>query len=920
MKKKSGWVRVSFVCSLFGSLALLALTLPPLLAQEETPPPKAEPAVAPAPAETVPAAVTEPAAEAVPAETKPAAEAVPAPEATPAVEPAVPVKEGGTEVAPAPVEAQVDVQPEEIDASEKVRREELYLMAEQYVRDASIAWRGDKYRDALDLYKKAEVQLTQAGKSRRVLDELARIKRNMTEVNVDWAESLAVEAENFADTNKFDDAVDKCRQAAELDPSRRQKMDRMIRAYQAHKKTAEFRQDIAEVNIDKDKVERERAISVLLEQGKVFYRNRRYADARDYFEQMLVKDPYDVRAIRYLRQIDREQIRIGAEKRITTFAERLAEIRWKWNDAVTPLLTGSGVGMGGTAVKKREGETSGIQAKLLNIKLDKIEFEEATIAQVVAFLKKRSQDLDPDGEGVNIILQLEGKGVVGGGEISPEGKPLTEPGVPPVGAGGWGEAPPPGAPGAGGVPTVGPAPATSFPNAAGERTVTMSMNNIPLGEVIRYVCMGAGLKYRVEPSAVIIADKSFPLDDLETRFYSVEAGVFETVRTKTSGAGFRTGTGEEEPAEAVTDEKTSAQNLMQIFTDLGVDFPQGSKISYNARTSKLIVHNTPENLRKVEKILPEINITPTQVTIEAKFMEVNQTDLDALGFEWLLLNGDGNFNDGLVIGKDGNNKLQLLKQGGVSPFDSRLDNGLRGVSSALSNISASANDLLTVNSILGAAAFQTVIHALSQNTNSDMLSAPKVTTLSGNTAILRMVTERYFPTSWSEPTVTSGGTTTGSSYTPSIPEFGEARDIGVIMEVTPTVAGDGYTITLELKPRVEEFLGYDTALNYDMVINGEKIAAKAEMPIIEARTVETKVIIWDGETVVLGGLIKEQLQSYKDKIPLLGDIPLLGRLFTNTGEQSIKKNLLIFVTARLVNPAGVPIRTNDVRGLPDFRR
>ena len=93
-----------------------------------------------------------------------------------------------------------------------------------------------------------------------------------------------------------------------------------------------------------------------------------------------------------------------------------------------------------------------------------------------------------------------------------------------------------------------------------------------------------------------------------------------------------------------------------------------------------------------------------------------------------------------------------------------------------------------------------------------------------------------------------------------------------------------------------------------------------EMPIIEARTVETKVIIWDGETVVLGGLIREDLQSYKDKIPLLGDVPLLGRLFTNTGEQSVKKNLLIFVTARLVNPSGVPIRTNDVRGLPDFRR
>ena len=144
----------------------------------------------------------------------------------------------------------------------------------------------------------------------------------------------------------------------------------------------------------------------------------------------------------------------------------------------------------------------------------------------------------------------------------------------------------------------------------------------------------------------------------------------------------------------------------------------------------------------------------------------------------------------------------------------------------------------------------------------------------------------------------------------------------MVLEVTPTVAADGYSIDLELKPQVTIFKGYDTTFNSAVQPPGysEPVEFRYDMPIIEARTVETKVIVWDGETVVLGGLIREDRIKYSDKVPFLGDIPVLGRLFRSEGENSVKKNLLIFVTARLVSPSGVPIRASDVRGLPDFRR
>ena len=92
------------------------------------------------------------------------------------------------------------------------------------------------------------------------------------------------------------------------------------------------------------------------------------------------------------------------------------------------------------------------------------------------------------------------------------------------------------------------------------------------------------------------------------------------------------------------------------------------------------------------------------------------------------------------------------------------------------------------------------------------------------------------------------------------------------------------------------------------------------MPILSSRSIDTRVKIWDGETVILGGLTQETVITVDDKIPGLGDIPLLGFLFKNEGESHAKQNLLIFVSARLVNNAGLPIRENNIRGLPDFKR
>jgi general secretion pathway protein D len=237
--------------------------------------------------------------------------------------------------------------------------------------------------------------------------------------------------------------------------------------------------------------------------------------------------------------------------------------------------------------------------------------------------------------------------------------------------------------------------------------------------------------------------------------------------------------------------------------------------------------------------------------------------------------------------------------------------------------------------------FQMVIRALSQQKGVDLMSAPKVTTKSGIKATIKVIREFPYPTAFNPPQVpppttgsqsssttpASGIVVTSGAVTPSTPSEFEKRDLGVSLEVEPQVGADNYTIDLSLSPEVVEFDGF---VNYGSSINGPRynpasIAAGnpsgivpfvitpnvINQPIFSVRKVTTSVSIWDGQTVALGGLIREDVQKVNDKVPILGDIPLAGRLFRSNVDQKIKKNLIVFVTARLMNAEGQPLLQQD---------
>jgi type II secretory pathway component GspD/PulD (secretin) len=150
-------------------------------------------------------------------------------------------------------------------------------------------------------------------------------------------------------------------------------------------------------------------------------------------------------------------------------------------------------------------------------------------------------------------------------------------------------------------------------------------------------------------------------------------------------------------------------------------------------------------------------------------------------------------------------------------------------------------------------------------------------------------------------------TPTPSAVTPTTQQF----EIGPTLDVVPYVLADGYTINLTLVPELLQFDQYDTPPTVPGITVANVVTLPTVLPHFTVREVVTTVNIWDNQTVVLGGLISSTINTENDKVPFLGDLPLFGRLFQSQSKSSVKKNLMIFVTATIIDPAGNRVHSDD---------
>lgn len=679
-----------------------------------------------------------------------------------------------------------------------------------------------------------------------------------------------------------------------------------------------------------------------------FYDTGRYDLAKKRCEQILNIDKYNIAARKMEESINRKISDYGVVAYNETRSDAIRQVDLAWQRPIRRfnLPTEIPVPEGRTDT----GLTERIRRKLERIVIPKLEFREATIREAVDFLKKKSQDLDvdsPAGErGVNIVLKLESSG--GGG--APAGLPEAAPAVP--GIPGLDPVPAPAAP-------AMAAPAAPLGNAADAR-ITVSLTNIPLIEALKYVTGLANLKFKVEPYAVSVVPMSEPTDVLVTKEWKIPPDLIP----RTPGAGGAQGAalaapafgGGAAPADASRGgsgiaDRESAKNWLIAN---GVTFNGQASAIYIVRSSRLIVRNTQDQLDLIDTIIQTggQGQGPVQVEIESKFVEITQNNLKELSFDWLL----GAFNIGQsknVFGAGGTSgtspALNPLDYPFVAPGGNIVGtnpltagnrsgggainaNAIDGLLFGATGASLVAPGIAAISGVFTDPQFQVVIRALNQKKGVDLLSAPRVTTKSGQRAVIEIIREFRYPTEFDPPQIpqtfgnTGGvtlgaGTSTGSfPVTPTTPTSFETRNTGVTLEVEPVVGPDGYTIDLNLVPQVVEFEGF---INYGSPIQTTTTNALGisqtniitpnviNQPIFSTRKVTTSVSVFDGSTVMLGGLIREDVQKVEDKVPIIGDIPIIGRLFRSSVDQHLKRNLVIFVSARLINPAGEPVRLDD---------
>jgi general secretion pathway protein D len=467
--------------------------------------------------------------------------------------------------------------------------------------------------------------------------------------------------------------------------------------------------------------------------------------------------------------------------------------------------------------------------------------------------------------------------------------------------------------------------------------VSITLRNLSLKRILDLITDSVGYQYEVQADTIVVRAGG-ENSQLENAFFPVTRAT--VIRMTGIGAAAATPAASADPFAAPSAAPaggTSAggeSGALQAFLEqAGVKFSTtpGSSLVYDG--AAIIVNQSSKNIERIRNILNRYNDV-RQVEIEAKFLDVQQGVLDELGVNWSVNGSSSSYvtgnrslasafanssssSSGAIV-RTGQPNLSIPNNPATPPGSVDLGSSAAGiVGDAVSGFdygSGATSSLAVATGVLGEFDVTATIRALSRQTGTDLMSAPKVTVLSGNPANIVIAQELRYPQSYGEVqsqvgTASNGGGAAGVTITPGTPQEFTTRNVGVELKVTPTVEEDDYSISLDLNPRVTEFEGFVEYGGQAVAISGNTTVTLPSgfyQPIFSTREVTTKVTIWDGATMVMGGLTREEVKKVNDKVPILGDIPFLGRAFRSKGETSSKRNLLIFVTANLVTPGGSP--------------
>lgn len=635
-----------------------------------------------------------------------------------------------------------------------------------------------------------------------------------------------------------------------------------------------------------------------------------YMDLGDYdraireYHKVLDLDPYNQAARMGMERVERHKMDYYDVARDQTRATKLREVAEGWEMPIPPDIDSSLYDL--TDVEIPTAGAQEIEQKLKNITIPQLEFNDATLGDVIQFLIQKSQELDrseadPAKRGVNIVV--DASGAAGGGDPS-------------------------------------------------QTTMTVRLTNVPLGIALKYVTQQVGMKYRVDNFAVTVIPQSVAADSVMiTRKYPVppdfiQGGVAD------GGGGAANNDPFAEPAggdQGTLVKRISAQDFLE---QRGVVFKDGALAQYIVRTSTLLVKNTADQLAIIDGMVAAARAGGSKmVRVKVKMISVGQEELNEKGLDHLL--GQSNLGNGtprVFAGGGTNGNVQIPVQNpdfpfvtpggspvGLNPVTGGLRTGdfrpTRGVDAAINQTQVGgtrfkAPGIFSVAGVFTDPQFQTVVRAVSQLKGTDLLCDSYVLVRPGQRAKIEQIREFIYPTEYDPPEIPNSfgqfqvgnviyQTDLPATYpvTPATPTAFETRNVGKTLEVEPSVSADNRTVTLNLLTDFTDFTGF---INYGTPIRNSNFILqdgspsiitenRILMPVFDVVRETTDVVVWDGQTIVIGGFHGESVDNAQDKVPFFGDLPVLGRGFRSTSVQRNKRALLIFVSVLLVDPSDQPI-------------
>jgi len=610
-------------------------------------------------------------------------------------------------------------------------------------------------------------------------------------------------------------------------------------------------------------------VQKLFAEAEQFRRTGQYDEAEARLKRILGYDPYNMTATKLLERIVAEKNDYAEHARLETRAEMLREVEEKWYEPIVNKDTTA------TAQEAQAPLTRAtnfdIDQKLNSVFLS-LDFTNVSIEEATDYLYSKSKELDePSHKGIPFIIQPDA--------------------------------------------------------SASAKPITLSLNNVPVGEALRYICQLANVKYKVQDYAISIVPFNASIDDMISRNFIVPPTfVAATESTTPDASQGNPNLRPVNPNLGGGGQNTSGTTSTQaVLESKGVKFPPGASAVYTPTTNTLTVVDTADQMELIEELVNGAQAPTYMVRIAAKFVEINQEDENDLTF-------NSSFNNILPT-------FLGVPPSGSGTYYPRFGTSLPGAGAfspdsidQLITPLGNLTNTLQIGGSLSAFQYQAYISALAQKRSFDLLSEPTALTKSGEQATMEAIRVFPYPVAFDPPelvTQTNNGSiiTLAVATPPTViattPTDFKRRDIGVRLVIKPQITADDKTVDLSLFPEVTDFEGF---IDYGSQIDvgnpdGTTSLLSANdinQPVFNTRRINTKVLIRDGSTVVLGGLIREDLQTVNDKVPIIGDIPLLGRLFQSKATLSDKRNLIIFVTANiyqndgeLLNPPE-PVNAADV--------